>query len=185
MHKQTPVKPLLLLSTISCITMGLSPFSLFIWTRFIAYIGLLMIVLVIGRFLVLALPVWLFEQGPSALSCHTQGDALSCCWDLQLPKQPCFFFFLLLLLSLKQIVWQVQFLRLQNVLIVDNPSSYVWLIAASVLLIYRPPELAYKYGNLSEGTCKPGYAAAKMTTIYPKWEGFFLHLISHNRVDVD
>ncbi|XP_054610552.1 ST3 beta-galactoside alpha-2,3-sialyltransferase 3b isoform X2 [Dunckerocampus dactyliophorus] len=32
-----------------------------------------------------------------------------------------------------------------------------------------PPELAYKYGNLSEGTCKPGYAAAKMTTIYPKF----------------
>ncbi|XP_052317138.1 CMP-N-acetylneuraminate-beta-1,4-galactoside alpha-2,3-sialyltransferase-like isoform X4 [Oncorhynchus keta] len=25
----------------------------------------------------------------------------------------------------------------------------------------------YKYGNLSEGVCKPGYAAAKMTTIYP------------------
>ncbi|XP_030258430.1 ST3 beta-galactoside alpha-2,3-sialyltransferase 3b isoform X1 [Sparus aurata] len=32
-----------------------------------------------------------------------------------------------------------------------------------------PPELAYKYGNLSEGVCKPGYAAAKMTTIYPKF----------------
>nr|XP_057921975.1 ST3 beta-galactoside alpha-2,3-sialyltransferase 3b isoform X2 [Doryrhamphus excisus] len=32
-----------------------------------------------------------------------------------------------------------------------------------------PPELAYKYGNLSEGACKPGYAAAKMTTIYPKF----------------
>ncbi|KAJ4936272.1 hypothetical protein JOQ06_000871 [Pogonophryne albipinna] len=31
-----------------------------------------------------------------------------------------------------------------------------------------PQELAYKYGNLSEGACKPGYAAAKMTTIYPK-----------------
>ncbi|MEQ2233191.1 hypothetical protein ILYODFUR_019465 [Ilyodon furcidens] len=31
-----------------------------------------------------------------------------------------------------------------------------------------PPELAYKYGNLSEGVCKPGYAAAKMTSIYPK-----------------
>uniref|UniRef100_A0A8C7S0W9 ST3 beta-galactoside alpha-2,3-sialyltransferase 3a n=1 Tax=Oncorhynchus mykiss TaxID=8022 RepID=A0A8C7S0W9_ONCMY len=25
----------------------------------------------------------------------------------------------------------------------------------------------YKYGNLSEGVCKPGYAAAKMTAIYP------------------
>ncbi|XP_054888758.1 ST3 beta-galactoside alpha-2,3-sialyltransferase 3b isoform X3 [Poeciliopsis prolifica] len=32
-----------------------------------------------------------------------------------------------------------------------------------------PPELAYKYGNLSEGVCKPGYAAAKMTSIYPKF----------------
>ncbi|XP_031710419.1 ST3 beta-galactoside alpha-2,3-sialyltransferase 3b isoform X1 [Anarrhichthys ocellatus] len=32
-----------------------------------------------------------------------------------------------------------------------------------------PPELAYKYGNISEGVCKPGYAAAKMTAIYPKF----------------
>nr|XP_061795150.1 CMP-N-acetylneuraminate-beta-1,4-galactoside alpha-2,3-sialyltransferase-like isoform X2 [Nerophis lumbriciformis] len=32
-----------------------------------------------------------------------------------------------------------------------------------------PPELAYKYGNLSEGVCKPGYAAAKMTAIYPRF----------------
>ncbi|KAJ3594441.1 hypothetical protein NHX12_003748, partial [Muraenolepis orangiensis] len=32
-----------------------------------------------------------------------------------------------------------------------------------------PSELAYKYGNLSEGACKPGYAAAKMTAIYPKF----------------
>ncbi|XP_047445120.1 ST3 beta-galactoside alpha-2,3-sialyltransferase 3b isoform X3 [Mugil cephalus] len=32
-----------------------------------------------------------------------------------------------------------------------------------------PPELAYKYGNLSEGVCKPGYAAAKMTAIFPKF----------------
>nr|CDI70273.1 TPA: alpha2,3-sialyltransferase [Lepisosteus oculatus] len=31
------------------------------------------------------------------------------------------------------------------------------------------PELTYKYGNLSEGACKPGYAAAKMTAIYPKF----------------
>ncbi|XP_013882744.1 ST3 beta-galactoside alpha-2,3-sialyltransferase 3b isoform X3 [Austrofundulus limnaeus] len=30
-------------------------------------------------------------------------------------------------------------------------------------------ELTYKYGNLSKGACKPGYAAAKMTTIYPKF----------------
>ncbi|XP_032387187.1 ST3 beta-galactoside alpha-2,3-sialyltransferase 3b isoform X2 [Etheostoma spectabile] len=33
-----------------------------------------------------------------------------------------------------------------------------------------PPELIYKYGNLSEGMCKPGYAAAKMTVIYPKFK---------------
>ncbi|KAL4608297.1 CMP-N-acetylneuraminate-beta-1,4-galactoside alpha-2,3-sialyltransferase-like isoform X1 [Arapaima gigas] len=32
-----------------------------------------------------------------------------------------------------------------------------------------PTELIYKYGNLSEGACKPGYAAAKMTAIYPKF----------------
>uniref|UniRef100_A0A3P8VU53 ST3 beta-galactoside alpha-2,3-sialyltransferase 3b n=1 Tax=Cynoglossus semilaevis TaxID=244447 RepID=A0A3P8VU53_CYNSE len=32
-----------------------------------------------------------------------------------------------------------------------------------------PPELVYKYGNLSEGVCKPGYTAAKMTSIYPKF----------------
>ncbi|NP_001027932.1 CMP-N-acetylneuraminate-beta-1,4-galactoside alpha-2,3-sialyltransferase [Takifugu rubripes] len=30
-------------------------------------------------------------------------------------------------------------------------------------------ELTYKYGNLSDGVCKPGYAAAKMTAIYPKF----------------
>ncbi|XP_026137376.1 CMP-N-acetylneuraminate-beta-1,4-galactoside alpha-2,3-sialyltransferase-like isoform X1 [Carassius auratus] len=32
-----------------------------------------------------------------------------------------------------------------------------------------PPELVYKYGNLSDGACKPGYAAAKMSAIYPKF----------------
>ncbi|XP_051556452.1 CMP-N-acetylneuraminate-beta-1,4-galactoside alpha-2,3-sialyltransferase-like isoform X2 [Myxocyprinus asiaticus] len=32
-----------------------------------------------------------------------------------------------------------------------------------------PPELVYKYGNLSDGACKPGYAAAKMIAIYPKF----------------
>ncbi|XP_051987022.1 LOW QUALITY PROTEIN: ST3 beta-galactoside alpha-2,3-sialyltransferase 3a [Xyrauchen texanus] len=32
-----------------------------------------------------------------------------------------------------------------------------------------PLELQYKYGNLSKGECKPGYAAAKMTSIYPKF----------------
>ncbi|RXN34812.1 CMP-N-acetylneuraminate-beta-1,4-galactoside alpha-2,3-sialyltransferase-like isoform X1 [Labeo rohita] len=31
-----------------------------------------------------------------------------------------------------------------------------------------PLELQYKYGNLSKGECKPGYAEAKMTSIYPK-----------------
>ncbi|KAM4727944.1 CMP-N-acetylneuraminate-beta-1,4-galactoside alpha-2,3-sialyltransferase-like isoform 3-T3 [Anableps anableps] len=40
------------------------------------------------------------------------------------------------------------------------------------------PELAYKYGNLSEGMCKPGYAAAKMKSIYPRFTEkapMFLH----------
>ncbi|KAJ7986380.1 hypothetical protein DPEC_G00339310 [Dallia pectoralis] len=32
-----------------------------------------------------------------------------------------------------------------------------------------PLELMYKYGNLSKGVCKPGYAAAKMSAIYPKF----------------
>ncbi|KAM3876416.1 ST3 beta-galactoside alpha-2,3-sialyltransferase 3a [Diretmus argenteus] len=32
-----------------------------------------------------------------------------------------------------------------------------------------PVELIYKYGNLSKGACKPGFAAAKMTVIYPKF----------------
>uniref|UniRef100_UPI0037E8F029 ST3 beta-galactoside alpha-2,3-sialyltransferase 3a isoform X2 n=1 Tax=Semicossyphus pulcher TaxID=241346 RepID=UPI0037E8F029 len=32
-----------------------------------------------------------------------------------------------------------------------------------------PLELLYKYDNLSEGACKPGFAAAKMTAIYPKF----------------
>ncbi|XP_045557868.1 CMP-N-acetylneuraminate-beta-1,4-galactoside alpha-2,3-sialyltransferase-like isoform X2 [Salmo salar] len=35
-----------------------------------------------------------------------------------------------------------------------------------------PAELTYKYGNLSEGVCKPGYAAAKMTAIYPNSHRF-------------
>ncbi|KAM4552883.1 ST3 beta-galactoside alpha-2,3-sialyltransferase 3b isoform 1-T1 [Odontesthes bonariensis] len=30
-------------------------------------------------------------------------------------------------------------------------------------------ELTYKYGNLSEGACKPGYVEAKMNAIYPKF----------------
>ncbi|KAM9239091.1 CMP-N-acetylneuraminate-beta-1,4-galactoside alpha-2,3-sialyltransferase isoform 6-T6 [Leptosomus discolor] len=32
-----------------------------------------------------------------------------------------------------------------------------------------PPELASKYANLSEGVCKPGYASALMTVIFPKF----------------
>ncbi|TDH08241.1 hypothetical protein EPR50_G00095710 [Perca flavescens] len=32
-----------------------------------------------------------------------------------------------------------------------------------------PLELMHKYGNLSKGACKPGFAAAKMTAIYPKF----------------
>ncbi|XP_018590311.1 ST3 beta-galactoside alpha-2,3-sialyltransferase 3b isoform X2 [Scleropages formosus] len=32
-----------------------------------------------------------------------------------------------------------------------------------------PPELKLKYGNLSKGACKPGYVAAKMAAIYPKF----------------
>lgn len=56
--------------------------------------------------------------------------------------------------------------------IINNQlSRCVGLISPYVLLMCRPPELAYKYGNLSEGVCKLGYAAAKMTAIYPKWEG--------------
>ncbi|TST47727.1 CMP-N-acetylneuraminate-beta-1,4-galactoside alpha-2,3-sialyltransferase [Bagarius yarrelli] len=32
-----------------------------------------------------------------------------------------------------------------------------------------PVELVHQYGNLSSGACKPGYAAAKMTAIFPKF----------------
>uniref|UniRef100_A0A3B1IVN6 Lactosylceramide alpha-2,3-sialyltransferase n=1 Tax=Astyanax mexicanus TaxID=7994 RepID=A0A3B1IVN6_ASTMX len=32
-----------------------------------------------------------------------------------------------------------------------------------------PQELVYKYGNLTAANCKQGYAAAKMTAIYPKF----------------
>ncbi|XP_042318867.1 CMP-N-acetylneuraminate-beta-1,4-galactoside alpha-2,3-sialyltransferase isoform X6 [Sceloporus undulatus] len=32
-----------------------------------------------------------------------------------------------------------------------------------------PPELASKYANISEGVCKPGYASALMTSIFPKF----------------
>uniref|UniRef100_A0A7N6B2S7 CMP-N-acetylneuraminate-beta-1,4-galactoside alpha-2,3-sialyltransferase n=1 Tax=Anabas testudineus TaxID=64144 RepID=A0A7N6B2S7_ANATE len=40
---------------------------------------------------------------------------------------------------------------------------------SEILCSYRSLELTYKYGNLSEGACKPGFAAAKMTVIYPKF----------------
>ncbi|XP_065743801.1 CMP-N-acetylneuraminate-beta-1,4-galactoside alpha-2,3-sialyltransferase isoform X9 [Phocoena phocoena] len=32
-----------------------------------------------------------------------------------------------------------------------------------------PAELATKYANFSEGTCKPGYASALMTAIFPRF----------------
>ncbi|XP_046884388.1 CMP-N-acetylneuraminate-beta-1,4-galactoside alpha-2,3-sialyltransferase-like isoform X4 [Hypomesus transpacificus] len=51
------------------------------------------------------------------------------------------------------------------------PSSFIVYDKQGFLLNLDgklPAELSYKYGNLSEGMCKPGYAAAKMTTIYPK-----------------
>uniref|UniRef100_A0A7N6AKA1 CMP-N-acetylneuraminate-beta-1,4-galactoside alpha-2,3-sialyltransferase n=1 Tax=Anabas testudineus TaxID=64144 RepID=A0A7N6AKA1_ANATE len=50
-----------------------------------------------------------------------------------------------------------------------NQLSSSWAFLIFVLLIYRPPELAYKYGNLSDEVCKPGYAAAKMASIYHKF----------------
>ncbi|KAL7841996.1 hypothetical protein SRHO_G00236850 [Serrasalmus rhombeus] len=33
----------------------------------------------------------------------------------------------------------------------------------------RPADLVYKYDNLSSESCKPGYAAAKMLAVYPKF----------------
>lgn len=33
----------------------------------------------------------------------------------------------------------------------------------------RPAELATKYANFSEGACKPGYASAMMTAIFPRY----------------
>ncbi|XP_019813206.1 CMP-N-acetylneuraminate-beta-1,4-galactoside alpha-2,3-sialyltransferase isoform X5 [Bos indicus] len=41
-----------------------------------------------------------------------------------------------------------------------------------------PAELATKYENFSEGTCKPGYASALMTAIFPRRHpGWSLHLL--------
>lgn len=114
--------------------------------------------------------MWLFEQGLSALSRHTQVIFWAVAEFSQLPEQP-------VSLSLEQIVWQAQLWGFEIcpliMMCLINPSL-------SVLLMCSPLELAYKYGNLSEGVCKPGYAAAKMTTIYPKWGGlpFLKHVIS-------
>uniref|UniRef100_A0A3P9J4H9 Lactosylceramide alpha-2,3-sialyltransferase n=1 Tax=Oryzias latipes TaxID=8090 RepID=A0A3P9J4H9_ORYLA len=44
----------------------------------------------------------------------------------------------------------------------------------------KSPDLMYKYGNLSEGACKPGYAAAKMTSIYPKFMKLALMFLDPN-----
>ncbi|XP_058652670.1 ST3 beta-galactoside alpha-2,3-sialyltransferase 3b isoform X1 [Onychostoma macrolepis] len=53
----------------------------------------------------------------------------------------------------------------------ENPSRPVFDKQGFLLNLDTklPPELVYKYGNLSEGVCKPGYAAAKMSAIYPKF----------------
>lgn len=40
--------------------------------------------------------------------------------------------------------------------------------ALTFLLSHRPAELATKYANFSEGACKPGYASALMTAIFPR-----------------
>nr|XP_054115238.1 CMP-N-acetylneuraminate-beta-1,4-galactoside alpha-2,3-sialyltransferase isoform X19 [Callithrix jacchus] len=38
-----------------------------------------------------------------------------------------------------------------------------------ILKLPRPAELATKYANFSEGACKPGYASALMTAIFPRF----------------
>ncbi|XP_058031487.1 CMP-N-acetylneuraminate-beta-1,4-galactoside alpha-2,3-sialyltransferase isoform X7 [Ahaetulla prasina] len=43
------------------------------------------------------------------------------------------------------------------------------LVIISLTIFHRPPELVSKYGNISEGVCKPGYASALMTAIFPKF----------------
>uniref|UniRef100_A0A3B1JWX9 CMP-N-acetylneuraminate-beta-1,4-galactoside alpha-2,3-sialyltransferase n=1 Tax=Astyanax mexicanus TaxID=7994 RepID=A0A3B1JWX9_ASTMX len=54
-----------------------------------------------------------------------------------------------------------------------GPGVHLLLVweAASVRLgpEATPQELVYKYGNLTAANCKQGYAAAKMTAIYPKF----------------
>ncbi|KAF6345753.1 ST3 beta-galactoside alpha-2,3-sialyltransferase 3 [Rhinolophus ferrumequinum] len=47
-----------------------------------------------------------------------------------------------------------------------------------------PAELATKYANFSEGACKPGYASALMTAIFPR-QFDQSHLVSHQRVPPD
>uniref|UniRef100_A0A803Y3T3 ST3 beta-galactoside alpha-2,3-sialyltransferase 3 n=1 Tax=Meleagris gallopavo TaxID=9103 RepID=A0A803Y3T3_MELGA len=47
----------------------------------------------------------------------------------------------------------------------ESLDSLIFLIC----FFYRPPELASKYANFSEGVCKPGYASALMTVIFPKF----------------
>ncbi|XP_054194305.1 CMP-N-acetylneuraminate-beta-1,4-galactoside alpha-2,3-sialyltransferase isoform X12 [Homo sapiens] len=41
--------------------------------------------------------------------------------------------------------------------------------ALGFLKLPRPAELATKYANFSEGACKPGYASALMTAIFPRF----------------
>lgn len=41
--------------------------------------------------------------------------------------------------------------------------------ALTFSLSRRPAELATKYANFSEGACKPGYASAMMTAIFPRY----------------
>ncbi|PNJ21871.1 LOW QUALITY PROTEIN: ST3GAL3 isoform 26 [Pongo abelii] len=41
--------------------------------------------------------------------------------------------------------------------------------ALGLLKLPRPAELATKYANFSEGACKPGYASALMTAIFPRF----------------
>lgn len=151
--------------------MGLSPFLLFIWTRLTTFIRLLMIMLIIVRF-------W-FE--------HCQCDYLNKASLLSLTTQVIFWavaefsdFLTNQFPYLSVHLTNSTFEALKSVSKINQLSSS-WAFLIFVLLIYRPPELAYKYGNLSDEVCKPGYAAAKMASIYHKWGlPFLLHLISDN-----
>uniref|UniRef100_A0A7N5KMX8 CMP-N-acetylneuraminate-beta-1,4-galactoside alpha-2,3-sialyltransferase n=1 Tax=Ailuropoda melanoleuca TaxID=9646 RepID=A0A7N5KMX8_AILME len=46
-------------------------------------------------------------------------------------------------------------------------SGVAW--AVGFFKLFRPAELASKYANFSEGACKPGYASALMTAIFPRF----------------